>query len=229
MPAPLLRRLLPVALGLYCCSLAACKSTSGSSKPGYAGVVDYTTPETNLSQEEYPFDEKGNYLPDVVSGKKKGSKNKATSKIVANATFETPPEPTPVLPTPALAASSPANYETPPESSPYQPDTSSGSTASTPSAAKPTSTTKPKPKPSTTAAKPKPKPKSSSSTAKAKPKPKPKPTPKKPSTLTYTVKKGDTLYELADRYNTTVAAIKKASGLSSNLLRDGRTLRIPRK
>ena len=129
MPAHLFCRLLPVALGLYCCSLAACKGTSGSKKTGYAGVVDYTTPETNLSQEEYPFDEKGNYLPDVVSGKTKGRKNKSSgslfSKNVADVAEAPPPEPT-------LAASAPANYEIPPESSPVQPETSSGSTARQP-------------------------------------------------------------------------------------------------
>lgn len=225
MPAHLFCRLLPVALGLYCCSLAACKGTSGSKKTGYAGVVDYTTPETNLSQEEYPFDEKGNYLPDVVSGKTKGRKNKSSgslfSKNVADVAEAPPPEPT-------LAASAPANYEIPPESSPVQPETSSGSTARQPSPppAKPSSASKSSAaRPSTTAsAKPKPTASKTKSTAS-----KSKPAAKKPSTLSYTIKKGDTLSELADRYNTSVAAIKKASGLSSNLLRDGRTLRIPRK
>lgn len=41
------------------------------------------------------------------------------------------------------------------------------------------------------------------------------------------VKHGDTLYGLARRYHTTVNAIKKANGKTSDLLRDGEKLRIP--
>ncbi|WP_206170920.1 LysM peptidoglycan-binding domain-containing protein [Phragmitibacter flavus] len=44
----------------------------------------------------------------------------------------------------------------------------------------------------------------------------------------HVVKKGDTLYGLARRYGSTVAKIKSASGLRSDLLRPGMTLRIPR-
>ena len=64
-----------------------------------------------------------------------------------------------------------------------------------------------------------------------KPKPKPKPvkvTPKKPAPVRVTVKKGDTLYGIARRYKTSVAAIKKASGLKSDLIRPGQKLTVPR-
>lgn len=44
---------------------------------------------------------------------------------------------------------------------------------------------------------------------------------------TYVVKKGDTLYGIALRYGTTVARIKSANGLRSDLLRIGMSLRIP--
>lgn len=224
MTASSLRHLLPLAAGSLCLCLASCKS---SSKPGYSGVVDYTTPNTNLSQDEYPFDEKGNYLVDVVSGKKKGSKNKKTEVATTSYvdTYEKPPE----AAAPTIAAAS-TNYETPPTTSsdPYASVYSSegigsGSTASSkPKTSSSSSGSSSSSKSKTTASKPKPKP----TVAKAKPKPKAKP---QPSSISYTVKKGDTLYGLANRYGTSVAAIKKASGLSSDSLRDGRTLKIPRK
>ncbi|MCB1208424.1 MAG: LysM peptidoglycan-binding domain-containing protein [Verrucomicrobiales bacterium] len=44
----------------------------------------------------------------------------------------------------------------------------------------------------------------------------------------YTIKKGDTLSGIARRYGTTVSKIKAANGLKSDLIRDGKTLRIPR-
>ena len=223
MTASLLRRCSMLVAGLCCLTLASCKSTK---KPGdYSGVVDYTTPKTNLSQDEYPFDEKGNYLADVVSGKKKGSKNKKTETPVAYTdTYEKPPEP---------AVASTTNYETPPAptttaSDPYasvyasggtgsgsttsQPAISSGSSGSSSGSSKSKSS-------SSGSSKSRPK-----TIAKSKPKPKPK-----ASSASYTIKKGDTLYGLANRYGTSVAAIKKASGLSSDMLRDGRTIKIPRK
>jgi len=50
---------------------------------------------------------------------------------------------------------------------------------------------------------------------------------KKPSAR-YTVKKGDNLVKIADRYNTTAAAIKKANGLKSATVPPGKTLVIPK-
>ncbi|MBE6156121.1 MAG: LysM peptidoglycan-binding domain-containing protein [Firmicutes bacterium] len=45
--------------------------------------------------------------------------------------------------------------------------------------------------------------------------------------LTYTVKKGDTLYSIARTYNTDVNTIKKLNNLSSNSLSIGQTLILP--
>ena len=45
---------------------------------------------------------------------------------------------------------------------------------------------------------------------------------------TYVVKSGDSLWSIASRYNTTVDAIKRASGITSNLLSIGQVLTIPR-
>ncbi len=47
------------------------------------------------------------------------------------------------------------------------------------------------------------------------------------SYLTYTVKSGDTLYSIANRYNTTVEALKLLNNLTSNTLQIGQILKIP--
>ena len=47
------------------------------------------------------------------------------------------------------------------------------------------------------------------------------------STDTYTVKSGDTLYAIANKYNTTVDALKSLNNLTSNSLSIGQTLKIP--
>ncbi|MBQ7141122.1 MAG: LysM peptidoglycan-binding domain-containing protein [Bacilli bacterium] len=46
-------------------------------------------------------------------------------------------------------------------------------------------------------------------------------------TVTYTVKSGDNLYSIANRYNTTVNQIKILNNLTSNILQIGQTLLIP--
>lgn len=45
--------------------------------------------------------------------------------------------------------------------------------------------------------------------------------------ITYTVKAGDSLYSIAQKYGTTVDEIKKANNLTSNLLSIGQQLKIP--
>jgi LysM repeat protein len=47
-------------------------------------------------------------------------------------------------------------------------------------------------------------------------------------TSTYTIKSGDTLGAIARKHSTTVAKIKAANGLKSDLIRAGKTLKIPR-
>jgi hypothetical protein len=75
---------------------------------------------------------------------------------------------------------------------------------------------------------------SSSSSSKPKPKvttsstAKRKPTSSGGGSRVHVVKKGDTLYALARRYGSTVAKIKAANGLRSDLLRLGVTLKIPK-
>lgn len=45
--------------------------------------------------------------------------------------------------------------------------------------------------------------------------------------VTYTVKRGDNLYNIAKQYNTTVDSIKRANNLTSNDLQIGQILNIP--
>lgn len=55
----------------------------------------------------------------------------------------------------------------------------------------------------------------------------PTPTPDPGNVILYTVRAGDTLWLLANRYGTTVDAIKQANGLTSNNLSIGQVLKIP--
>mgnify|MGYP001375900590 CR=1 FL=1 len=48
-----------------------------------------------------------------------------------------------------------------------------------------------------------------------------------PQAVTHTVKRGDTLFALARRYNTTVDALRKLNNLKGNSLNPGRQLRVP--
>lgn len=56
----------------------------------------------------------------------------------------------------------------------------------------------------------------------------PKETPSTSNYYTYTIKKGDTLYQIAKKYNTTPEAIKTANNLTSNTLTIGATIKIPK-
>lgn len=49
----------------------------------------------------------------------------------------------------------------------------------------------------------------------------------KSKTRYHRVKSGDTLWGLSRRYGTSVAAIKRANGLRSDIIVDGKTLKIP--
>ena len=55
-----------------------------------------------------------------------------------------------------------------------------------------------------------------------------KPKPKVASTR-YTIKKGDTLSTIASRNGTSVAAIKRANGISGTMIREGQKITIPKR
>lgn len=59
------------------------------------------------------------------------------------------------------------------------------------------------------------------------PSPSPSPSPDPGNVIDYTVRSGDTLWLLANRYGTTVDAIKRLNGLTSDHLSIGQVLRIP--
>ena len=48
-----------------------------------------------------------------------------------------------------------------------------------------------------------------------------------PKTITHKIKSGDVLGAIADKYNVSLSALKKANGLKSNNIRAGKTLKIP--
>ena len=59
------------------------------------------------------------------------------------------------------------------------------------------------------------------------PSPSPSPSPNPGNVINYTVRSGDTLWLLANRYGTTVDAIKRLNGLTSDNLSIGQVLQIP--
>ncbi|MFU8894557.1 MAG: LysM peptidoglycan-binding domain-containing protein [Luteolibacter sp.] len=64
-------------------------------------------------------------------------------------------------------------------------------------------------------------------TAQARPAATPQPRPQAQAQRRYTVKRGDTLSGIASRHRTTVAALRRANGISGDLIRPGQVLRIP--
>lgn len=56
---------------------------------------------------------------------------------------------------------------------------------------------------------------------------KPKPTPKSAPSRSHKVVKGDTLYNISNRYGTSVSALQKANNISGTNIRIGQTLKIP--
>jgi len=64
-------------------------------------------------------------------------------------------------------------------------------------------------------------------TAQNRPAATPQPRPQPQAQRRYTVKRGDTLSGIASRHRTTVAALRRANGISGDLIRPGQVLRIP--
>jgi LysM repeat protein len=103
----------------------------------------------------------------------------------------------------------------------YRPSAPSQKTKPTPVLAKrenerPAQVAVVEPRPAATAAAPKPKPKP----VVVKPKPKPM--------ARYAVKKGDNLSRIASRHSVSLSALRRANGISGDLIRPGQMLTIPR-
>lgn len=99
---------------------------------------------------------------------------------------------------------------------------------STPLASSSSSRTKPETKPLKVAVSKSAQPERAKTIAAA-PKPKPSVAKPKPTSIRYTVKKGDTLSGIASRHGTSVSAIKSANRISGTLIRDGQKLVIPKR
>lgn len=211
--------LLPFALLAPALALVSCKSSPSKGVPKNLPKINVSSsaapPKHNMNRGEYPFDARGNY---VAAWAAEGSRGGGNVPAPQPRHEEPEPEPTYTAPvsrstksqkapssTRMVVSTTPATPSTrsaPPPTVRVSPPSSSSSSSSRATVA---STPKPAPKPT--------------------PKPKPKPT---SSTVVHTVKSGDTLYGLALRYKTTVAKIKSSSGISSDLLRIGQKLKIPR-
>jgi LysM repeat protein len=204
-------RLIAGVSGLLACMAAiSCESPK---KTGYEDVVDYTSPNTRMSKEEFPFDEQGNYREDwaAAGAGVSGVKDKPTgspyvqephvserTKVAARRSSST---------TTAAATTAAATMAAAPPSTMRTSSSGAGGTtvASTGSGSSPAS-------------------RNTASSSRPKPKPKPKPKP-----LYVKVKSGDTLYSYSKRYGVSIAAIKAANGLTSDLIVDGKSLKIPKK
>ena len=153
-----------------------------------------------------PFDSRGNYIEDWADSPskwKKGSPSKPGDALMA--VNDEPPADSIPLPT-AENTPQPGNIGSVPVVAIRQTPTK------TVSSTKPSSSSS-----ASVAAKPKPK-----TTASTKPKA------KKPTTVRYTIKKGDTLSAIASRNKTTVTALQRANGIKGSLIQPGKTLVIPK-
>jgi len=214
-------------LTLALVGLVSCKSSPKKGLPKNLPKINVKSsaapPKHNMNRGEYPFDERGNYVAAWAAEGSRGGGNIPAPQV------ETPvelPSPEPERPSRSQSRSSRmvVSSAPPPMPQPVIPQPPSRPAPTPTLRTTPPPTSRPsKPVASSSSSSPTRKPTTSSSTTK--PKPKPKPT---SSTLTHTVKSGDTLYALALRYKSSVAKIKSASGISSDKLKIGQKLRIPR-
>lgn len=243
--------LFPAVWLLASCSSSSSKTTKlPKNLPKISVNSSPAPPPHRMSRGEYPFDSRGNYVSSWAAegdrqrrsgGYTQDSRSDYTDwQESHHSTPTSTPQPTVAMATPEpekknsffrRRSTSPTPAPAPVPAPPPLPTASSsgpvmvlsstggGSSRATPPT-RVSSTPAPAPKPSVASTTPKPAPKPA-----AKPTPKPAP---KPTSVSHTVKSGDTLYGLALRYKSTVAKIKSANGLSSDLIRPGQKLRIPR-
>jgi LysM repeat protein len=166
-----------------------------------------------------PFDASGNYVEAWADAPHKWPTRPRPTAPTPSLEIPTPNPVVPpaTLPT-AIAASDPAGN--PPAITKAPGPINSPPEVAALNPAKPKPATKPAVKTTakTTAAKPTVKTTAKATAAK----------PKNKSATNYTVKKGDTLYDLSKRFGTPIAAIQRANGLKGSNLSIGKKLVIPR-
>ncbi len=192
---------IPIRIFTACCALSAALSLPSCKSTKSDGVVNYLPDGSALPKEEYPFDEKGNYREDWVSGSSSSTASTANVASTKPDTYVVDTAPPPLK-----------DYDDTPAKPKPKP------TGSKPVVSKPKPNAKPIAKP--VASKPKPKPVK---------KPTPKPVVKKaqPKPTLYKIQKGDTLYGLSKKTGRSVADIKRYNNMSKDLLRDGWVIKIP--
>lgn len=191
---------------LIICGAAACAiallSSCGSSG---GGRVSENKSIRGYNPGVGPFDSRGNYVErwadDKSKGKwwRKGSVSNSSSYVA-----EKEPDPIPKLP--------PIVLSKPPEIAAVTPPTKIPTYT-------PPQYTAPLPKPKVVS-KPK-------YVAKPAVQPSVKVVPKRKPPIRYTVRGGDTLWSLSQRYKVSIAAIQSANGLKDNTLRTGKVILIP--
>ncbi len=207
----------------------SCKSSSKPQKlpknlPKINVSSSASSPRHSMSRGEYPFDERGNY---VTAWAAEGSNRSGSSAATSSADYaswrdshgsNSSPARQPVS-VPVKATSKPSRRSTTMTLSSTAPTTRISPPAPAPTPARTASSPPPASRPPTV---------TTTSTAPKKPAPAPVKKPAAPATVSHTVKSGDTLYGIALRYKSTVAKIKAANGLQSDLIHPGKTLRVPR-
>lgn len=148
-----------------------------------------------------PFDAQGNYVEDWADDPSKWRKPSSRQQAASDDL-------------PAVAAN-----DVPANTNPLPPAGSGG--LPKPSSKKPGSS---KPSAASQVTSSRPKSMESKSLASSKSKSKPKPT-----SITYTVKNGDTLSGIAGRYGTTVAKLRSVNGISGSTIHAGQKLKVPKR
>lgn len=204
-------RPLAALLGLAACfAFSSCENTGSRTGSNSHDVVDYTSPTTRMSKKEkenYAFDENGRYRESWVAANSGGRSTGISEKVLSTDT-----------PSPYVQediSSSPPDY-TPPRGSSSSSRSTSSTLRKTVSASSSTSR-----KASSSGSR-----KSTASTSKSKKKP-PSKSGAKPTVVT--IKPGDTLYSFSKKTGVSVERLKAYNGMKSDVVVDGKKLKIPPK
>lgn len=188
--------------------LCQCKTAPRSYKDVSYDPAKLKTPAGHgLQRMDYPFDEQGNYRKDWVKNNSSG--------LDRSASPEAPAAPAPETEVAAAASSAPTGYPTYAEASAAR---QSGAASIAPSTGNPVQFAGSETAAGDSAAAPVVLAAAGSMPAAA----------AAPVSASYhKVSSGDTLFSLANRYNTSVADLKRVNGLSGDSIRAGQSLRLP--